>query len=140
MDGDVFLHTDEFSRSILFLDTGSSDQKDKRRAGAVHNRDLRCIDIDVAVVDRQTGQRTHQVLDRRNTGSVFIQRRRHARVVDAFRLSLNRNGRLQIGSSKHQTGIGRCRTQSQTDFAAGVQTDTDGGEYLLKRSLFDHHF
>jgi hypothetical protein len=56
-------------------------QKDERTRAAVHDRDFRARDVDVDVVDPESGERRHHVLDRGDRRAIVGERRREPRVA-----------------------------------------------------------
>jgi hypothetical protein len=88
----VFPHPQEFLGGILFLDARRLQQEDERRRRTVHDRQFRCVDIYIDVVDAQPGQCRHQVLDSRDLDPVPFQAGGQAGIADAERVGAQSTG------------------------------------------------
>ncbi len=76
LDADLLFDLDEFFRRVLLDDTGRLDQKYERSRAAIHNRNLFRAEIDVSVIDAETGNGRQQVFDCRDSNTVLDQRGR----------------------------------------------------------------
>src|SRR3982750_2896431 len=71
----VFQDTNEFFGRWLIFDTCRLQQKYERAGTAVHDRHLARGHIDVDVIDAESGERRHQMLDRRYAHAVSLKAR-----------------------------------------------------------------
>jgi hypothetical protein len=97
--------------AFLRLDARRLQQEHKRRRRTVHDRHFRAVDINVDVVDAETRQRRHQVLDRRHRGLTIIQCRAQTRVTHQFSFDDDIDRHRQIDATEHHTRIRRSRAQ-----------------------------
>ncbi|GAB3342059.1 hypothetical protein GCM10027565_44580 [Bordetella tumulicola] len=67
------------------------------------------------IVDTQTRQRGHQVLDRGNTDVALLQHGRHARIAHTIGLRGQVNDLRQIDTVKNNASVGFGRTQGELD-------------------------
>src|SRR5690606_28831918 len=135
---DRFLDADEFLGGFLFLQTCLLQQEYEGRSGAVHDRHFFGRQVDVEIVDAQSGAGGHQVLDRRYLGHTLLQRGGHARVAHIGGARRQYDGRIEIDAPEHDAGIDRRRAQRQFDLGPGMQTDADGLDALFDGALFEH--
>ncbi len=135
---DRFDHPRELLRRVQLADSCRLYQENEARGAAVHDRNFRRIDVDIAVVDAKSRQRAHQMLDRRHFDVAAPDRRCHPGIDDVFRHQRNVDRRIDIDPPEHHTGIGRRRPQRQLDLGAAVQADADRAGDLLQSALFDH--
>ena len=135
---DGALHAHETARRLLLDHLGALDEKDEARAGSIHDRDLGRIHLDDAVVDAESAEGAHQVLDRRDGGPSHVDGRGHARVVHIERMRRYVHGRLKIHAAENDAGVGVGRPQHEPHLAAAVKTDADGGDRFAERALLEH--
>src|SRR5690606_33183455 len=64
LDTNRLEHFDVLARLRQLTDAGLIDRFHERRRAAVHDRHFLAVDLDVAVVDRQSTERCEQMLDR----------------------------------------------------------------------------
>ena len=123
--------------ALALLDACSLHQEHEARRTAVHDRDRGRVDIDIAIVDTQTRQCAHQVLDRRNPHVVAPDRGRHARIDNDVWAQRDVDCWLQIDATEHDPCVGARRTQYQFDLGATVQADADGSGFLPEVRCFN---
>ena len=85
-DSDSLLRVIGVSKSfggIQFLNTGRLQKEHKRSGTAVHDGHLGCRQVNGKIIDAETGQRRHQVLDGRHSDTVFYQRSTECRLPNA---------------------------------------------------------
>ena len=122
----------------LLDDPGRLQQKHERTGAPVHDRDLGTRNVDVQVVDAQSGKRGHQMFYGRDPRSVLFQRRRQSGVTNIAGVGAYRHRLGQIGAVENNAGIGWCRTQHQLDAHAGVQTNAGRLDFVFERALSEH--
>jgi hypothetical protein len=85
----------------------------------------------VQVVDAETGQCRHQMLDRRDRRAVDLERRRQPRLADVGRVRGDRHRTSEVGAMEHNAGIDRRRAQRKVHAGAGMHADAGGARELL---------
>ena len=129
---------DEFFCDRLLFDARRLQQEHERAGAAIHDGHFARRHVDVHIVDAQTRERRHQVLDRRYAHAVAFEARRQSGVADMIGIGLDIDRLRQIDAPKHDAGIGRGRTQRQIDLFAGMQSDAGGADDVFERALLDH--
>ena len=135
---DGLADADEALGSVLLLDAGRLDQEHEWRRAAIHDRDLRRGQVDVQVVDAETRERRHQVLDRRDAHALVLEARRQSGVLDDVRTGLDVDRLGQVDAVEHDPGARRGRTQREEHLLAGVQADAGGADDVPEGSLPEH--
>ncbi len=135
-DADWAANFEHPPRSVQFNRSGAIQQKYERRGGPVQNRNFRPVDLDQRVVDRQTGQGRHQMLDGADPG------RRHggigqdsAQVRIGDVVKVRRDHAVQVGAVKNDTVIGGRGPNGEGDTPAGMDADADAIDRGLERPL-----
>src|SRR5215207_3708901 len=77
---------DEFLRRFLFFDSRGLQQEYERTRAAVHDRYFGCSEVDIRVVDAESSERGHEVLNGRNAHTVFFETRREPRIANRVRV------------------------------------------------------
>ena len=96
--------------ALLHLEPGRLQQEHERAGAAIHDGHFGRGQIDVGVVDAETGERGHEVLDGRDAHAVLLEARGEARVADRVRLSLDLHRVGEVDAAENDAGIGRGRT------------------------------
>ena len=104
------------------LDSRRLEKKDEGPGAAIENRYFRGIHIDVQIVDPQARKRRHQVLDGADLGATLLQPRAHTGVDHRVGVGGKIDWRVEIDTTKDDSGVGRGGTQHQIDLAATMQS------------------
>jgi hypothetical protein len=127
-----------FLRRLLLDDARRLQQEHVGPRAAIHDRQLGTGDVDVEVVDAETGERRHQVLDRRHRRGAVIERGGKTRVADVAGDAGDRRAAGEIRAIKHNAVVDGRRSQRELDARAGVQADARGAGDGLQRALLQH--
>ena len=90
------------------------------------------------IVDTEPRAGRHQVLDCGNANTIPDKSGSQHRFANGFSADSNRYLRLQIGTMKHDTGIGSRGPKHQFDFVSGMQSDPDRAGWILYGTLLQH--
>ena len=104
-------HTHEALGRILLDDARLMEQEDEARPRTIHDRNLGRIHLDDHVVDAQTVEGAHQMLDGRDGRLADIDRRGHARVVHVERMRGNLNRWTNVHALVENARIGLRRAK-----------------------------
>jgi hypothetical protein len=133
-----FADADEALGSVLLLDAGRLDQEHERRRTAIHDRDLGRCQVDMQVVDSETRERRHQVLDGRDPHALVLEARGQAGVLHDVRTGRDVDRLGQVDAVEDDPGTRRRRTQREEHLLAGVQADAGGADDVPEGSLPEH--
>ncbi len=128
----------EALRRLLLDDARRLQQEDEGSGAPVHDRDLRTGDIDVQVVDAQSGECRHQVLDGGNRGAVARKRRGQPRIAHVQRVGGDGDRAGEIHAMEHDSRVRRRRAKDDFDPGPGVETDAGGLVRDLEGPLLQH--
>jgi hypothetical protein len=78
------------------------------------------------------------VLDRRDSGAIFFERRRQSRVTDVERVRRNCNRLSEVDPVEDNASVGGRRTQREIDACAGVKADAGRLDQAFQRALAEH--
>src|SRR6476469_46010 len=84
---DALRYAQELFRRRLLDDAGLLDEEDERRGTAVHDRQLRSVDVGIDVVHAEAAKRGHQVLDGVELRAILDEARGESRLADQIRAS-----------------------------------------------------
>src|SRR5690242_4172123 len=78
------------------------------------------------------------MLHRRDADIAVDQGGGQTRIAHAVRARVDVDRRIEVGATKHDAGVGRCRAQGHVDLVAGVQAHAGRADDVLERTLLDH--
>ena len=137
-DLDRALDADEALGRCLFGDAGGLQQEHERTGGAVHDRHFRRGQVDIAVVDTQTGQRRQQMFDRHDLARTAAQAGAQHGLGHQFGARRDLHHRVEVDAAEHDAGIHRGRAQGEKDLLAAVQAHAGGADHVLEGALAQH--
>src|SRR6266852_1134633 len=123
-DGYRLQHLDGAARRVLLDDAGAFEQEGEQRSAAVHHRHFRPVELDQRVVDLETGQRRHQMLDGRDRQAFAIVETRAQRLLDRVApvgLDLRAG---TVGAAEDDARVRRGRMQRHGHARPGMERDT----------------
>src|SRR5690606_31387096 len=117
-----FENLDVFARLRQLANAGLIDRVHKRRRAAVHDGNFLAVDLDVAVVDRQTTEGCEQVLNRADGDtSVVTDHRAQRQILHVADFCGNlRNDPTTFADQEFQSGVGARRVQGNGDRSSAV--------------------
>ena len=120
----------------LFPDTGGLNQEHKGAGAAVHDGDFGCRHLDHHIVDAQTSQGRHEVLDGAYLYPVIIEQGGgHGGFPHREGAGDNIDRGIKIGTAENDAGIVGGRNQGQKHLLATVQTYPTGANGMLDGAL-----
>ena len=135
---DRLQHLNGLARRRLLDDPGTLDKKHKRSRAAVHDRHLGPVELDHDVVDAETRERRHQVLDRRHPIAVAVAET-GAHIGGADVLIARRQLRsTEVGAPKHDARPRLGGMQDHPHLIAAVQADARALDRAAERFLSNH--
>ena len=114
-DLDALLHAQEALGGALLLDAGLLQEKHERRGAAIHDGDFGAVEVDMAIVDSQAGERGHQVLDRVDLGLALDQAGAQPRLAHQVGPRRHVGRRREVETAKDDPGIGLRRPQREAN-------------------------
>ena len=132
------LDPDEALGRGLLLDAGGLNQEYERCRAAIHDRHFGASEIDVRVVDPQSGESGHEVLDGSHFGAAGLERAAQSRVGYLERVGSDIDRRRQVDAPKYDARIRRGRTQGHRYLLAGMQANAGGADYGFESALLEH--
>jgi hypothetical protein len=137
---DSLEHANEALGRILLGDPGRLDQECKRAGAAVHDRHFRGTQINVEIIDAQTGQGRHQVLDGGDPDAILDHGGRQRGITDLVRIGLDFDDGSRSTRRKDDAGAGRCRSQRHQDLFPCMHAHAGGTNDVLESSLLDQEW
>ena len=116
-------------------DAGFGEQFQKRRSGAVHNRDFAAFDADDQVVDAEAKYGSQQVFHRGDGGPVRTESGGEHRRGDGFGGGTHAADAIRGMDVEDDARVGRSGAKSKVDLVAAVQANTGTSNDALNSSL-----
>ncbi len=115
-------------------------QEHERPGRAVHDRHFRRGQFDKGVVDAQSRQRGHQVLDGLHLGRAAGQAGAQHGLADQVGVGRDLDHGIEVDAAEHDAGIHRRRAQGQEDLLAAMQANAGGADQVLEGALAQHRW
>lgn len=116
-------------------DAGFGEQFQKRRSGAVHNRDFAAFDADDQVVDAEAKYGSQQVFHRGDGGPVRTESGGEHRRGDGFGGGTHAADAIRGMDVEDDARVGRSGAKGKVDLVAAVQANTGTSNDALNSSL-----
>ena len=139
-DGDRLLDADEALGLGLVFYAGRLQQEYERPGAAVHDRHFRRRQVDIGVVDAESGHRREQMLDRRDADIAFDERGGKASIAYVFASGADFHRDRHVDPAEHDAGVNCCRSQGHVDLVARVKTHARRSNDVFERALSDHFY